>query len=102
VLSDREVAGWRPTRGEAFPTPNSNELVVFTGFFLQGFGILVHPFLLGLLEYYEISLCNLGPNSILRVTVFIHFCEAYLGILPHFNLFRHFFCLKLRGGLGLG
>jgi hypothetical protein len=100
MVLDREVAGWRPARGEAFPTPNSNELVVFTSFFLRGFGIPDHPFLLGLLEYYKISLCNMGPNSILHVTVFIHFYEAYLGILPHFNLFRHFFCLKSQGGSG--
>jgi hypothetical protein len=28
------------------------------------------------------------------VSTFIHFCEAYLGILPHFGLWRHFFCVK--------
>jgi hypothetical protein len=49
VLPDREVAGWWPAHGEAFLTPNSNELVVFTSFFLWGFGIPVHPFLLGAL-----------------------------------------------------
>jgi len=32
--------------------------------------------------------------------VFIHFCEGYLGLLPHFNLFRHFFWLKKKGGGG--
>jgi len=32
--------------------------------------------------------------------VFIHFCEVYLGILPHFNLLRHFFWLKKKGGGG--
>ena len=31
---------------------------------------------------------------------FIHFCEAYLGILPHFNLFRHLFWLNKKGGGG--
>ena len=30
--------------------------------------------------------------------MFIHFCEVYLGILPHFNLFRHLFWLKKGGG----
>ena len=38
------------------------------------------------------------PNTILHISIFIHFCEAYLGILPHFNLFRHLFWLKKKGG----
>ena len=37
---------------------------------------------------------------ILHISVLIHFCEVYLGILPHFNLFRHFFWLKKKGGGG--
>ena len=86
VLPDRVMVGWRSARGESFLTPRGDELVVFVDYF--------HPFLRGLIEYYEIGLCNLGPNSILHVSVFIHFCEAYLGILPHFDLFCHFFCLK--------
>jgi hypothetical protein len=34
------------------------------------------------------------PNSITVVPTFIHFCEAYLGILPHFLLWRHLLCMK--------
>jgi hypothetical protein len=36
----------------------------------------------------------------LHIAIFIHLCESYLGILPHFDLFRHFFCLKVKGGTG--
>ena len=46
------------------------------------------------------SLCNIPPNTILHISMFIHFCEVYLGILPHFNLFRYFFWLKKKGGGG--
>ena len=60
----------------------------------------MHPFLRDLLEYWGVSLCNLHPNTILHIVVFIHFCEAYLGILPHFNLFLHLFWLKKKGGGG--
>ena len=102
VLPDRVMAGWRHARGESFPTPRGDELVVFEDYFYHRFGVLIHPFLRGLIDYYGISLYNPGPNSILHVSVFIHFCEAYLGILPHFDLFCHFFCLKTRGGLDLG
>ena len=98
MLLDRVMAGWRSTRGESFPTPRGDELVVYEDYFYCGFGVPIHPFLRGLIEYYAITLCNLGLNSILHVSVFIHFYEAYLGILPHFDLFRHFFCLKSYGG----
>ena len=47
-----------------------------------------------------VSLCNLHPNTTLHISIFIHFGEAYLGILPHFNLFHHLFWLKKRGGGG--
>ena len=87
VLPNRVTAGWHLTRGESFPTPRGDELVVFEDYFYCGFGVPIHPFLHGLIDYYGISLCNLGPNSILHLYVFIHFYEAYLGILPHFDLF---------------
>ena len=98
MLPDRVPTRWHPARGESFPTPGGDELVVFEDYFYRGLGVLIHPFLRGLIEYYAISLCNLGPNSILHVSVFIHFYKAYLGILPYFDLFRHFFCLKSHGG----
>ena len=100
VVADRVTAGWHSVHGESFPTLRDDELVVFEDYFYRGFGVPIHPFLRGLIVYYGISLCNLGPNSILHVSVFIHFCEAYLGILAHFDLFHHFFCFKARGGSG--
>ena len=51
------------------------------------------------MEFWVVSLCNLHPNTILHISIFIHFCEEYLGILLHFNLFRHLFWLK-KGGNG--
>jgi len=100
VLPNRVMTGWHPASGESFPTPRGDELVVFEDYFYRGFGVSIHPFLHRLIEYYAISLCNLGPNSILHVSVFIHFCEAYLGIFPHFDLLCHIFCLKSHGGSG--
>jgi hypothetical protein len=37
---------------------------------------------------------TLNPNGIFYVSVFIHFCEAFVGIKPHWVLFRKFFRLK--------
>ena len=96
ILPNRATTGWRPVVGENFPTPHSDELVVFEDYFIHEFGVPIHPFLHGLIDHYGISLCNLSPNYILHVAVFINLGEAYLGILPHFDLFCHFFYLKMR------
>jgi hypothetical protein len=36
-LPDHEVLQWRPAACEDIPTPNTNEIVVFTSFFQRGF-----------------------------------------------------------------
>jgi hypothetical protein len=42
-------------------------------------------------------LVHLAPNSITIIATFIQLCEAFLGITPHFHLWRHFFELKKMG-----
>jgi hypothetical protein len=42
-------------------------------------------------------LVHLAPNSIMIIATFIHLCEAFLGITPHFHLWRHFFEPKKTG-----
>ena len=98
VLPDHVTTEWRSIDGEPYLMPHTNKLVVFKDYLWRGLGLLVHPFLRDLLEFWGVSLCNLHPNTILHISVFIHFCEVYLGILPHFNLFRHLFWLKKKGG----
>ena len=63
-------------------------------------GLQLWLLLWGLLEFWGVSLCNLHLNTILHISIFIHFYEANLSILPHFNLFRHLFWLKKKGGGG--
>jgi hypothetical protein len=41
-----------------------------------------------LLDFYDLNLAHLNPNSILQIAIFVHLCEAFLGILPHFGLWR--------------
>jgi len=100
VLHDRATAGWRQALSEPFSTPHTNEVMVFEDYFWRGLGFPVHPFLRDLLDLWVVSLCNIHPNTILHISIFIHFYEAFLGILPHFNLFRYLFWLKKRGGGG--
>jgi hypothetical protein len=57
----------------------------------------VGDFFRDLLYYYQLELVHLVPNSITVVSTFIHLCEAYLGISPHFLLWRYFFCVKSTG-----
>jgi hypothetical protein len=49
------------------------------------------------LYYYNLELVHLVPNTITVVSTFIHFCEAYRGISPHFLLWRYLFCVKSTG-----
>jgi hypothetical protein len=85
---------WRAAAGEQFPREDAREQVVFTSFFERGFNLLVGDFFRGLLYYYQLELVHLVPNSITVMSTFIHFCEAFLGISPHFLLWRYFFCVK--------
>ncbi|RLN04254.1 hypothetical protein C2845_PM13G06750 [Panicum miliaceum] len=64
----------------------------------------------GLLGFYKMKHYHLPPNSIMHISIFVHLCESFLGILPHFHLFHHLFRLKpqpdedspaLVGGAGL-
>jgi hypothetical protein len=88
---------WKAAVGEEFTTKDVEEQVVFVLNFERGFNLPVGDFFRGLLYYYKLELVHLVPNSITIVLTFIHFCEAYLGISPHFLLWRHLFCVKSIG-----
>src|SRR5688572_21204341 len=75
-------------------------MVVFAPFFERGFGIPCRDFFRGLLYCYRIVLVHLNPNSFLDIAVFIHLCEAYLGIPLHFDLWRYLYLRKLMSSKG--
>jgi hypothetical protein len=97
LLRSKEKVEWKAAAGEEFPTEDVKELVVFASYFERGFNLPAGDFFRGLLFYYKLELVHLVPNSITVVSTFIHFCEAYLGISPHFILCRHLFCVKSTG-----
>jgi hypothetical protein len=97
LLRSKTEVEWRATAGEEFPSEDVKEQVVFASFFERGFNLPVGDFFRGLLYYYRLELVHLVPDSITVVSTFIHFCEAYLGIPPHFLLQRYFFCVKSTG-----
>jgi hypothetical protein len=80
VMAEAAIGRWRTSDGESYPDLCPNEIVVFEDFYWCGFGNPCHPFLRKLCDYYRISICNLHPNSVLFVSIFITLCESFLGI----------------------
>jgi hypothetical protein len=94
-LREKEVNMWRAAAGDPYPMEkNPDEIPMFTRFVERGLALSASNFFKGLLEYYGIEYLNLNPNGIFHTSVFIHFCEAFLGIKPHWVLFRKFFRVK--------
>jgi hypothetical protein len=60
-------------------------------FLIRGLALPISRFFRSLLDFYRLNLTHLNPNSILRVSVFVHLCEAFLGILPHFGLWKYLY-----------
>ena len=103
LLPSQGLIKWRPAAGETVPMPQTGEVVVFTDFFENGFSFPPSSFMRGFLHYYGLELHHLNPNGILRVAIFATACEAFLGIHPHFALWKRLFLLKkLRGNQIVG
>jgi hypothetical protein len=64
---------------------------MFLYFIRAGLCLLASPFLH---HYLDISLNHLTTKGVLHLSIFVHFCEAFLGILPFVTLFLYFFHLK--------
>jgi hypothetical protein len=94
LLQAHEVVQWRESGSHTVPYKNVNELVLFQQFIERGLTLPVSEFLRNLLSFYGIQIHHLVPNLILLLSVFVHLCEALLGIPPHFNLFAYLFHVK--------
>ena len=49
------------------------------------------------LDHYGLQALHLHPNSVLLLSIFAYYCEAYLGVMPSVALLRHFFFLRVSG-----
>jgi hypothetical protein len=82
-LREKEVDMWRGAAGDLYPMEkNPDEIPMFTRFAKRGLSLPASDFFKGLLQYYGIEYLNLNPNGNLHTSVFVHFCEAFLGIKP--------------------
>ena len=93
LLQSQAVIPWLAGEGEDYPFEGTLETVVFRDFVERGVAVPVSKFVHALLHFWGIHLHHLTPPSILHLSIFTHFCEAFLGILPHFHLFQYFFTL---------
>jgi hypothetical protein len=78
---------------ERIPKPPSGYRVMFLAFLLHGLSLPAHEFLRGLLFVYGVQLHQITPNSILHIACFITLCESFLGIDPHWVLWKFLFRL---------
>jgi hypothetical protein len=91
VLPPKELCSWRICRGVTVPTEDTHESVIYVPFLIRGLALPISPFFCGLLDFYRLNLTHLNPNSILQVSVFVHLCEAFLGVLPHIGLWKYLY-----------
>jgi hypothetical protein len=76
------------------PKPPSSYRVMFLSFLLRSLSFHGHEFLCRLLFVYGVQLHQLMPNSILHIACFITICECFLGIEPHWILWKYLFRLR--------
>ena len=91
LLLEKSIVQWRPALGEDRPYENTGEIVAFAPYLERGLRFPCSFFFSGLLRYDRIQLHHLTPNSFVHISIFVHLCEAFLGIEPHFELFRFLF-----------
>jgi hypothetical protein len=72
---------------------------MFLAILFRGLSLPAHEFLHGLLFVYGVQLHQLTPNSLLHIAFFITLCEALLGSIPHWILWKYLFRLRPCGSL---
>jgi hypothetical protein len=65
VLPPKELCSWRICRGVTVPTEDTHESVIYVPFLLRGHALPIARFFRGLLDFYNMNLTHLNPNSIL-------------------------------------
>jgi hypothetical protein len=89
LIQDQGLAKWRAPGEHRVPSLNPGEIVLFVSFVCAGLCLLASPFLHRFLRFFDVTLNHLTSNGVLHLSVFVHFCEAFLGILPSI---RQYFC----------
>ncbi|RLN08468.1 hypothetical protein C2845_PM11G06000 [Panicum miliaceum] len=94
LLQSEEMVQWRPSFRQFYPQEDVDQTVLFEHFIERGLALPASNFFRGLLCHWGIQVHHMNPNSIVHLSIFVQFCEAFLGIEPHFDLFCYFFLLR--------
>jgi hypothetical protein len=92
LISDDDQVTFPST--DRIPKPPSGFWVMFFDFLLHRLSLPAHEFLHGPVFIYGVQLHQLTPHSILHIAYFITLCESFLGIEPHFLLWKYLFWLR--------
>ena len=79
---------------EEEPFPREGERVLFLSHVDRAFSLPPHPFLLDFLAFTGSQLHHIVPNAITLLASLFTLCEGFLGIEPHWHLFRSIYTIK--------
>ena len=80
LIQGQDLAEWKEAGEHRVPVLSPGEIVLFIPFVRAGLCLPASPFLHRFLQFNSISLNHLNPNSVLYLSVFVHLCEAFIGI----------------------
>lgn len=101
-LPPQEHVTWRSlvtadgTMAEVSPVARNGVKVPFIPFLVRGLSLPVHEFFRGLMYFYQLQMHHLTPNDVLHIACFVTLYECFLGIRPHFGLWRRYFQFMLQ------
>lgn len=92
---------WRKPGDEIVPEPRDGERVVYVDHIKRGFSLPLHAFVRGLLYVYGLQVHDLLLNSMMQITCFMVLYECFLGVHPHWALWKRLFYMKSNTANGI-
>ena len=91
IIPEARNNRWRIPSNKEIPAPRLGEFFVFLSYLDRGLSFPTSHFLQRFLAFYNIKLTDLGPHNIQQISLFVAFCEFYLGCPPYFPLWLAIF-----------
>ena len=94
LLPPASEGRWRIPGEETVPDPRPGESICFLSHLARGLSTPYSTFFIRFLAFYNICLYDLPPNSLLAISCYVSYCEAFLGCPPNFPLWLSLYCGK--------